>query len=50
IVKARLGGAGMKWKDAGAAIVLSLRTLSYTAGRWSQFWAKINKYGFSLAS
>ena len=50
IVKARLGGAGMKWKDAGAAIVLSLRTLSYTAGRWPQFWAKINQYGFSLAS
>jgi len=49
IVKARLGGAGMKWKDAGAAIVLSLRTLSYTQGRWSQFWAKINQYGFSLA-
>jgi hypothetical protein len=50
IVKARLGGAGMKWKDAGAAIVLSLRTLSYTQGRWSQFWAKINQYGFSLAT
>lgn len=50
IVKARLGGAGMKWKDAGAAIVLSLRTLSYTKGRWSQFWAKINQYGFSLAT
>lgn len=50
IVKARLGGAGMKWKDAGAAVVLSLRTLSYTAGRWPQFWSKINQYGFSLAS
>ena len=50
IVKARLGGAGMKWKDAGAAIVLSLRTLSYTPGRWSQFWSKINQYGFSLAT
>ena len=50
IVKARLGGAGMKWKDAGAAIVLSLRTLSYTQGRWSQFWAKINQYGYSLAT
>ena len=50
IVKARLGGAGMKWKDAGAAIVLSLRTLSYTQGRWSQFWAKISQYGFSPAT
>ena len=50
IVKARLGGAGMKWKEAGAAIVLSLRTLSYTQGRWSQFWAKINQYRFSLST
>lgn len=49
IVKSRLCGAGMKWKEAGAAVVLSLRSLSYTQGRWVQFWAKINQYGFSLA-
>ena len=49
IVKSRLCGAGMKWKEAGAAVVLSLRSLSYTQGRWAQFWAKINQYGFSLA-
>lgn len=48
IVKQRLCGAGMKWKEAGAAIVLSLRTLTYTTGRWQQFWSKINQYGFSL--
>jgi hypothetical protein len=48
IVKARLCGAGMKWKDRGAGIVLSLRTLSYTEGRWQQFWSKINRYGFTL--
>lgn len=50
IVKSRLCGAGMKWKDVGASVVLSLRTLSYTQGRWPQFWSKINQYGFSLAS
>ena len=50
IVKSRLCGAGMKWKDMGAAVVLSLRTLTYTKGRWDQFWSKINKYGFSLAA
>jgi hypothetical protein len=49
IVKARLCGAGMKWKERGAGIVLSLRTLSYTEGRWQQFWSKINRYGFTLA-
>jgi hypothetical protein len=30
IVKARLCGSGMKWKEYGAGIVLSLRTLSYS--------------------
>jgi hypothetical protein len=49
IVKARLCGAGMKWKERGAGIVLSLRTLTYTQGRWQQFWSKINRYGFTFA-
>ena len=48
IVKQRLCGAGMKWKETGAGIVLSLRTLTYTTGRWQQFWTKINQYGFAL--
>ena len=50
IVKQRLCGSGMKWKETGAGIVLSLRTLTYTTGRWQQFWTKINQYGFSLES
>jgi hypothetical protein len=50
IVKARLCGSGMKWKEQGAGIVLSLRTLTYTRGRWEQFWAKIDQYGFCLAT
>jgi len=45
MVKQRLCGAGMQWKDRGATMVLSLRTLSYTVGRWQQFWSKINRYG-----
>ncbi len=49
IVKGRLCGSGMQWKEIGAGVVLSLRTLSYTKGRWEQFWSKINQYGFSLA-
>jgi hypothetical protein len=49
IIKARLCAAGMKWKEQGAAIVLSLRTLSYSQGRWQQFWSKINQYGFNLS-
>ena len=50
IVKQRLCGSGMKWKEAGAAAVLSLRCLSYTPERWSQFWAKIDRWGFPVAA
>jgi hypothetical protein len=50
IVKQRLCGAGMKWGERGAAIVLSLRSLNYTVGRWDQFWGKIDQYGFPLAA
>lgn len=50
IVKQRLCGSGMQWKEDGAAVVLTLRCLSYSEGRWEQFWQKIDRYGFSLAS
>ncbi len=48
LVKARLGSSGMKWKRTGAEIVLSLRALTHTKGRWGQFWDKINRYGCSF--
>ena len=50
LVKMRLCRSGAKWREQGAALVLSLRTLSYTPGRWEQFWAKINRYGFPVES
>jgi hypothetical protein len=50
IVKQRLCGSGMKWKEPGAAAVLSLRCLSHTAERWDQFWAKIDRWGFPVAA
>ena len=50
LVKQRLCGSGMRWKERGAAAVLSVRVLTYTAGRWSQFWGKIDRYGFPLAA
>jgi hypothetical protein len=49
IVKMRMCRGGAKWKEDGARAVLSLRTLIYTEGRWEQFWAKIDRYGFPLA-
>ena len=48
IVKQRLCNAGMKWGTRGAAIVLSLRTLNHSDGRWDQFWNKIDRHGFPL--
>jgi hypothetical protein len=48
LVKMRLCRSGAKWREQGAALVLSLRTLSYTRGRWEQFWAKIDRYGFPM--
>jgi hypothetical protein len=49
IVKMRMCRGGAKWKEEGAASVLSLRTLIYTEERWQQFWAKIDRYGFPIA-
>jgi hypothetical protein len=45
LVKQRLCASGMRWKDTGAKIVLSLRALTQTTGRWAQFWQKIDQFG-----
>lgn len=45
IIKYRLCGSGMRWKNKGAKLVLSLRPLVKTKGRWNQFWEKISKFG-----
>jgi hypothetical protein len=50
IVKQRLCGSGMKWAEEGSAVVLSLRTLSYTPDRWQQFWSKVDRWGFPVAA
>ena len=50
IVKQRLCNSGMRWKDKGARVVLSLRCLTHTPGRWNQFWEKIDQYGFQMAA
>ena len=50
LVKQRLCGSGMRWKERGAAAVLSVRCLTYTAGRWAQFWSRIDRSGFPVAA
>jgi hypothetical protein len=47
IVKARLGGSGMRWTTGGAQAVLDLRAMAKSAGRWESFWSKISQYGIS---
>lgn len=50
IVKQRLCGSAMKWKETGASVVLRLRCMNYTAGKWAQFWNKVGQYGLPLAA
>ena len=50
LVKQRLCNSGMRWKEKGAAAVLSLRSLAHTDCRWEQFWQKINQFGYSLGA
>ena len=50
LVKQRLCNSGMRWKEKGAAAVLSLRGLAHTDCRWEQFWGKIDQYGYPLAA
>jgi hypothetical protein len=45
LVKQRLCGSGMRWKNQGAKIVLSLRALVQSNGRWDQFWNNIQQFG-----
>lgn len=45
LVKQRLCGSGMRWKDKGAKVILSLRALIQSKGRWDQFWNNIDQYG-----
>lgn len=45
LVKPRLCGSGMRWKIQGARVVLSLRALSHSTGRWTPFWQKVDPFG-----
>ena len=42
LIKQRLCASGMRWKSNGIKVILSLRSLVKTKGRWNQFWNKIN--------
>jgi len=48
IIKYRLCASGMRWKSCGMKIILSIRALVKTKGRWNQFWDKINISGVPI--
>src|SRR5262249_28786351 len=45
LIKERLCKSGMQWKNKGASVVIALRSLVKTKGRWNQFWNKLNIQG-----
>jgi hypothetical protein len=47
IVRERMCGSGMKWKEIGADTVLCLSALRQTTKRWGDFWANISKFGIT---
>ena len=46
LVKQRMCKGAAKWKDQGASVVLTLRSLHATQTRWDQFWDKYTQCGF----
>jgi hypothetical protein len=37
--------SGTSWKQQGAKVILSLRALIQSKGRWEQFWDKVDQFG-----
>ena len=50
LVKNRMCKGATRWKKDGADVVLAIRATHMTAERWSQFWGKYSKYGYTKAS
>lgn len=50
IVKQRMCKGSARWKDEGAAVVLTIRSIHMTNFRWEQFWSKYSQYGYQVAA
>ncbi|MGI9278351.1 MAG: ISKra4 family transposase, partial [Endozoicomonas sp.] len=48
LVKQRMCRSGMRWKEQGASMLLTLRALVCSSGQWEAFWLKMNRYGFPI--
>jgi hypothetical protein len=50
LVKQRMCKGAARWKDQGATVVLTIRSLHMTQERWGQFWKKYSQYGYQEAA
>ena len=50
IVRSRLCRTGMKCKSKGVKIVVSLRAMIKSSGKWNLFWDKINNDGVPIVA
>ena len=48
LVKQRMCRSGMRWKEQGASMLLTLRAIVCTPGQWDAFWSKMSRYGFPI--
>jgi hypothetical protein len=48
IVKNRMCKGSAKWKDGGASVVITLRSLHNTHFSWHLFWHKYSQYGYTF--
>ena len=48
LVKQRMCRSGMRWKEQGASMLLTLRSLVKSDGHWDSFWSKMDRYGFPV--
>jgi len=49
LVKQRMCRSGMRWKETGVSMLLTLRSLICSTGHWASFWKKMDQYGFPIA-
>ncbi len=50
LVKVRMCKGAARWKDEGAAVVLTPRSIHMTHEMWGQFWSKYSQYGYQDAA
>ncbi|MDR1872123.1 MAG: ISKra4 family transposase, partial [Deltaproteobacteria bacterium] len=45
LIKQRMCGSGMRWKQEGASNIIAIRSLILSKNRWTQFWDHYMRHG-----